>query len=199
VQVPLKAPPVEQSEWSVPAGVGPAPTPDEYSARGSRPLVDEKIGQAGVYGQRPPDASDLSAATSLLADSDATPPTTGGQGLTLEQAKSLALRLNPSLGQLLAAVDTAAGNEEIAYSGFLPSLQGNYSYQAFSSQTGFAGTLPGGRFPVLPVRGFGPGTQDFHVAELQLRWVVYQFGRQVAKHGQSVLREEIARLQADRA
>jgi outer membrane protein TolC len=119
--------------------------------------------------------------------------------LTLEAAKSLALRLNPSLGQSLAAVDAAAGNEEIAYSGFLPTLQGNYSYQAFSSQTGFSGTPAGGRFPVLPVRGFGPGTQEFNVAELQLRWVVYQFGRQVAKHGQSILREEIARLQADRA
>ena len=52
---------------------------------------------------------------------------------------------------------------------------------------------------MLPVRGFGPGTQDFHVAELQLRWAVFQFGRQVAKHDQSVLRGEIARLQADRA
>ena len=95
------------------------------------------------------------------------------------------------------AVETAAGNEEVAYSGFLPTLQGNYSFQAFSSDVGFTGQR--GRFPVLPVRGFGPGTQDFHVAELQLRWVVYQFGRQVAKHDQATLRAEIARLQADRA
>jgi outer membrane protein TolC len=116
--------------------------------------------------------------------------------LTLEEAKSLAFRLNPQLGQSFAAVDTAAGNEEIAYSGFLPTVQGNYSYQAFSSDVGFAGTR--GRFPVLPVRGFGPGTQDFHVTELQLRWAIFQFGRQLAKHDQSVLREEIARLQADR-
>ena len=197
VQVPSKAPPVEQSEWRVPAVVGPAPTPDESSAPGSRPLVDEKIGQAGVNGPGRPDADGPSAATSPLADSAARPPTRGGQGLTLEEAKSLALRLNPLLGQSLAAVETAAGNEEIAYSGFLPTLQGNYSYQAFSSDVGFAGTRD--RFPVLPVRGFGPGTQDFHVAELQLRWAVFQFGRQVAKHDQSVLREEIARLQADRA
>jgi outer membrane protein TolC len=117
--------------------------------------------------------------------------------LTLEEAKSLARRLNPVLGQSLAAVETAAGNEEIAYSGFLPSFQGNYSYQAFSSDVGFAGAR--GRFPVLPVRGFGPGTQDFHVAELALRWAVFQFGRQLAKHDQSVLRQEIAQWQADRA
>jgi outer membrane protein len=119
--------------------------------------------------------------------------------LTLEEAKSLAFRLNPSLGQSLAAVETAAGNEEIAYSGFLPTIQGNYGYQAFSSQTGFSGTPIGGRFPLLPVRGFGPGSQEFSVTELQLRWAVFQFGRQFAKHDQSVLREEIAQLQADRA
>jgi len=117
--------------------------------------------------------------------------------LTLEAAKSLAFQLNPLLGQSFAAIETAAGNEEIAHSAFLPTLQGNYSYQAFSSDVGFTGTR--GRFPVLPVRGFGPGTQEFSVTELQLRWAVFQFGRQVAKHDQSVLREEIAQLQADRA
>jgi outer membrane protein TolC len=84
-------------------------------------------------------------------------PTRGGERLTLEDAKSLAMRLNPVLQQSLAAVGVAAGNEEIAYSGFLPTVQGSYSYQAFTSQTGFAGTQQGGRFPVLPVRGFGPG------------------------------------------
>jgi outer membrane protein TolC len=108
------------------------------------------------------------------------------------------MRLNPLLRQSLAAVGVAAGNEEIAYSGFLPTVQGSYSYQAFSSQTGFAGIEQGGRFPILPVIGFGPGIQDFNVTELRLRWAVYQFGRQVAKHDQSILREDIARLQAVR-
>jgi outer membrane protein TolC len=108
------------------------------------------------------------------------------------------MRLNPLLQQSLAAIGVAAGNEDIAYSGFLPTAQGSYSYQAFASQTGFAGTLQGGRFPVLPVRGFGPGIQNFNVTELQLRWAVYQFGRQVAKHDQSILREEVARLQSVR-
>jgi hypothetical protein len=75
------------------------------------------------------------------------------------------MRLDPVLGQSLAEEESAGGNEEIAYAGFLPSLQGEYSYQAFSSNAGFAGVR--GWFPVLAVRGFGPGTQDFHVAELQ--------------------------------
>jgi outer membrane protein len=185
--VPSKTPPVLPT----------VETTAEIPAPRSRPLVDEKVGKAGVTSEGVPDADALSVATSSLAESAARPSTGGGQGLTLEEAKSLALRYNPQLGQSFSAVETAAGNEQIAYSGFLPTLQGNYSYQGFSSAVGFSGTRD--RFPVLPVRGFGPGTQDFSVAELQLKWAVYQFGRQVASHDQSVLREEIARLQADRA
>ena len=196
-QVPSKAPSREQIGPDATAIAEPARALGDASARGSRPLADEKIAQTGANGPTRLDADGPSAAALPLAESAARSPTTSDQGLTLEAAKSLALRLNPVLGQSLAAVETAGGNEEIAYSGFLPTLQGNYSYQAFSSDVGFAGTRD--RFPVLPVRGFGPGTQDFHVAELQLRWVVYQFGKQLAKHDQSVLREDIARLQADRA
>jgi outer membrane protein len=201
VQVPSQAPPVEQTESRVPAVVARTPTRDEPSELGSRPPVDEQIGPARANGPARPDATDASAAASPRAEAATESPTRSGPPgtLTLEAAKSQAGRLNPMLGQSLAAVETAAGNEEISYSGFLPTLQGNYSYQAFTSQTGFAGTPIGGRFPVLPVRGFGPGTQEFHVTELQLKWVIFQFGRQLAKHDQSILREEVARLQADRA
>jgi outer membrane protein TolC len=197
VQVPLKSPPVEQDLVRAPEDASQASTPDHSAAPGSRPLVDVKIVQAGVDDASRPDADGRSSAVPLPAAPSARPRIGDGQALTLEVAKSLAMRLNPVLGQSLAAVETAGGNEEIAYSGFLPSLQGDYSYQAFSSNVGFAGVR--GRFPVLPVRGFGPGTQDFHVTELQLRWAIFQFGRQVAKHDQSVLRQEVARLQVDRA
>jgi outer membrane protein len=120
-----------------------------------------------------------------------------GMPLGLEEAKSLAIRLNPQAAQDLAAVAKAEGGEEVAFSGYLPTVLGSYSFQAFRSNTGFAGTR--GRFPVLPIRGFGPGNQDFNVTEAQLRWNIYQFGRQVAKHGQSVLRVEIAKLQYQRS
>src|SRR4051812_18854892 len=83
-QVRSKAPPVEQSGWRVPAVEGRAPTPDESSAPGSRPLVDVKIGQAGVSGPGRPEAGGPSAATAPLADPAARPPTGVGQGLTLE-------------------------------------------------------------------------------------------------------------------
>jgi outer membrane protein TolC len=117
--------------------------------------------------------------------------------LGLEEVKSLAIRLNPQVAQDREAVAKAVGGEEVTYSGFLPTVLGSYSYQAFSSNVGFAGVRD--RFPVLPIRGFGPGTQDFSVTEAQLRWNVYQFGRQVAKHGQSVLKVEIAKLQYQRS
>ncbi|WP_435011256.1 TolC family protein [Tundrisphaera lichenicola] len=117
--------------------------------------------------------------------------------LGLDEAKSLAIRLNPQVAQDREAVEKAKGGEEIAFSGYLPTILGSYSYQAFSSNTGYAGIHD--RFPVLPVRGFGPGTQAFNVTEAQLRWNVYQFGRQVAKHNQSVLKIEIAELQYRRS
>ena len=51
----------------------------------------------------------------------------------------------------------------------------------------------------LPVRGFGPGIQDFTVTDLQMKWVVWEFGRQFARHGQSLLKLEMAKLQCERA
>jgi outer membrane protein len=199
VQAPSKVAFVDQSGWTAPALPGRASTPADSTARGSRARVDEKIGQARVFRPDRPDVAGPTSDISNDAESAGKPTTTSGHQLTLEDAKSLALRLNPILGQSFAAVETAAGNEEIAYSAFLPTVQGSYGYQGFSSQTGFSGTAPSGRFPLLPVRGFGPGSQEFSVTEIQMRWTIFQFGRQVAKHDQSVLREEITRLQADRA
>jgi outer membrane protein len=119
--------------------------------------------------------------------------------LTLEQARNLAVRYNPVLAQSRAAVEAAKANVEVTDAGFLPTIQGNYAFQAFNSDTGFSGTPPGGRFPLLPVRGFGPGTQEFNIAEAQLKWTVFQFGKQLARHGQSVLKTEIANLQLMRS
>ena len=109
------------------------------------------------------------------------------------------MRYSPVLAQSRASVDAARANVEITDAAFRPTIQGNESFQAFSSQTGFAGTPTGGRFPVLPVRGFGPGSQDFNVAEAQLKWTVFQFGKQIARHGQAVLRTEIAEFQLTRS
>lgn len=135
------------------------------------------------------------ASTEGTSDSAALPIAT--EELTLEGARAIAMRQSPVLAQSRAGIDLAQGNLEIAHSGFRPTIQGNYGFQAFSSDVGFAGTR--GRFPVLPVRGFGPGTQDFHVAEAQLKWTIFQFGKQMAKYEQSQLKSEIAKLETERA
>ncbi|MDR3638504.1 MAG: TolC family protein [Isosphaeraceae bacterium] len=119
--------------------------------------------------------------------------------VTLDEALALSREHSPILAQARAALDAARANVEITDAAFLPTIQGNYSVQAFSSQTGFTGTPVGGKFPVLPVRGFGPGTQDFNIAEAQLKWTVFQFGKQLARHGQSMLKTEIADLQLVRS
>ena len=147
--------------------------------------TDRAGGPAGVEGHR---ADDPTAALSLPASA-----------ISLEEALELAMRFSPVLAQSRAALDAARANVEIADAGFRPTIQGNESFQAFSSQTGFSGTPIGGRFPVLPVRGFGPGSQDFNLAEAQLKWTVFQFGKQMARHGQAVLRTEIADLQLKRS
>src|SRR4051812_40628431 len=46
------------------------------------------------------------------------PGATGALGL--DEAKSLAVRLNPQVAQDRAAVERAEGGEEVAYSGYLP-------------------------------------------------------------------------------
>jgi outer membrane protein TolC len=57
----------------------------------------------------------------------------------------------------------------------------------------------GRRFVQLPIRGFGPGDQDFEVLDLELRYTVFQFGKRLARHDQAVLRWDVARLQTERA
>lgn len=116
--------------------------------------------------------------------------------LTLERARELAARHSPVLRAARAAVDASLGDLTVAQSGFQPTFQGNYAYQAFSSDVGFVGNR--GRFPVLPVRGFGPGVQNFHVSEVQMKWSIFQFGRLLSKERQALFRTEVSRLEVER-
>lgn len=76
-----------------------------------------------------------------------TPDVAAGETLTVEQAQRLGLQYSPVLAQARAAVDAAKANVEVAESGFLPTVQGNYAFQAFNSQTGFTGIPVGGNSP----------------------------------------------------
>lgn len=117
--------------------------------------------------------------------------------LTLERARELAMRYSPILRGSVAAIDSSLGDLEVVQSGFKPTFLGNYAYQAFTSDVGFVGDR--GRFPVLPVRGFGPGMQNFHITEVQMKWSIYQFGRLLSKERQARFKLEVAKLEADRS
>jgi outer membrane protein TolC len=123
-----------------------------------------------------------------------------GEGpLTLESAKALADQINPQLNRTRESVNRAAAEERVAFADFLPSLGLAYEFDTVSSRAGFVGTKDTRRFVQLPIRGFGPGAQDFQVLDLELRYTVFQFGKRLARHDQAVLQWDIARLQTERA
>lgn len=155
--------------------------------------ADDRIVRASNGGDEP--------AAARIADGESGPAEAEAEALAeelpLERARDLAMRYSPVLRASRAAVDASLGDLTVVQAGFQPTFQGNYAYQAFSADVGFVGTR--GRFPVLPVRGFGPGAQDFHVSEVQMKWTIYQFGRLLSKERQARFKTEVARLEAERA
>src|SRR5579883_1756027 len=130
----------------------------------------------------------------------ARPPSLPGAGpLTLEEAKALADRVNPQLNRTRETIARAAAEERIVFADFLPSVSLSHEFDAVTSQTGFVGTKDNRRFVQLPIRGYGPGAQDFEVLDLELRYTVFQFGKRLARHDQAVLRWDVTRLQTERA
>lgn len=127
------------------------------------------------------------------------PTLPGKEPLTLEEAKALADRVNPQLNRTRETVNRAAADERVVFADFLPSVGLSHEFDAVTSRSGFVGTKDGRRFVQLPVRGYGPGAQDFQVLDLELRYTVFQFGKRLARHDQAVLRWDIARLQTERA
>lgn len=119
--------------------------------------------------------------------------------LTFEMAKSLAERVNPQLNRVRESVSRATADERIVFAEFLPSVSLSHEFDYSTTQAGFVGVKDGRRFVQLPVRGFGPGAQDFQALDLELRYTVFEFGKRLARHDQAVLRLDIARLQTERA
>jgi outer membrane protein TolC len=127
------------------------------------------------------------------------PSLPGKEPITLDEAKALAERVNPQLNRVRETINRAAAEERIVFADFLPSIGVSHEFDAVTSSTGFVGTKAGRRFVQLPVRGFGPGAQDFEVLDLELRYTVFQFGKRLARHDQALLRWDVARLQTERA
>ncbi|MBN9521554.1 TolC family protein [bacterium] len=126
-------------------------------------------------------------------------PAPGAGPLTLDDAKLLADRVNPQLNRVRETVARAAAEERVVFAEFLPSLSLSHGFEYSTSHAGFVGVKPGRRFVQLPVRGLGPGVQDFQVIDLELRHTVFEFGKRLARHDQAVLQLDITRLQTERA
>jgi outer membrane protein TolC len=148
-------------------------------------------------------------ATSLPADSDETALdaiAATGKPLTLPEAIELAFHSQPRLRAQLESIAQARGQQQIAFSTFLPLVAGRYDAGMFSlGVTGepirLGNGLPGFNFipglGALPV-GLNFGT-TFELAELKVQWLLLDFGRRLGRYEQARLALDVAQLQTDRA
>ena len=156
-------------------------------------------------------ALDRAAATEpgLPADSDnATLDaiTANGQPLSLSDAIRQAFRLQPRLCAQLEHIAQVRGAQQIAFSAFLPLVSANYDVGEFSLGVGGNSVplpkgVPGFNFVpgvgALPV-GLNIGT-SFELAELNVQWMLLDFGRRLGRYEQARLATDIAALQTGRA
>ena len=148
-------------------------------------------------------------AVSLPSDSDEAAldaMTAAGKPLPLADAIQHAFRLQPRLRAQLENIAQARGQQQIAFSAFLPLVAANYDTGMYSlgvsgnsiglpkNSQGF-NFIPGvGAIPF----GFNVGT-NFELAELKVQWLLLDFGRRLGRYEQARLATEIAGLQTDRA
>jgi outer membrane protein len=114
--------------------------------------------------------------------------------LPLEGAIQFALQNNPRLRAALAAIQRARGEQVVAFAPFLPQIDILNRYVATGKST-----LPGAPGPTGVVNVTGIGPYSVWQSELQLQWMIHDFGRTEGRFGQASVREQIAELQAVRA
>lgn len=113
---------------------------------------------------------------------------------SLSDAITFGLQNNPRLRSARAAIGRAQGQEQIAFSPFLPQIDLLGQYGVVSPT--YAPGIPGSEGFILPS---GNGTRSYAETELGLQWTLYDFGRTSGRYGQSVARERITDLQLSRA
>ena len=113
--------------------------------------------------------------------------------LTLQAAIDLAYARNPALGQVKEEIEVAKGKKIMAFSAFLPQVSGEYGYFMRNKQPGF-------NVRDLPIEfGLPIGEKQFQTAELQVQWMICDFGRSLSTFEQANLGVEICDLQYQRA
>jgi outer membrane protein TolC len=149
-----------------------------------------------------------SPATSLPSDSDEATLNAiaaNGKPLTLPEAIDLAYRAQPRLRAQLESIAQARGAQQIAFAAFLPVVAGRYDVGGFGLGAGGIPVNVGtpAKFSFLPGLGAVPiglnlGT-TFELAELNVQWLLLDFGRRLGHYEQAKLSSDIAGLQTERA
>jgi outer membrane protein TolC len=118
----------------------------------------------------------------------------GPKPLTLEEAISMAFQFQPRLRVYEERIREAQGQGQVAFAPFLPQV--GLLTQAFFAQN----PSDPQRFPIpAPEFGDAPGYSNYQIAELQMQWTLWDFGRTYGRYQQAGLGIDIARLQALRA
>jgi outer membrane protein TolC len=112
---------------------------------------------------------------------------------SLPDAIAFALRNNPRLREAAEAVERARGEQDVAFSSFLPELY-------LTTRTGetSANLSPGSPGPVGSILINGDETHSYSQAELQIFWTLCDFGRTAGRFGQAAARRRITELQLGR-
>jgi outer membrane protein TolC len=129
------------------------------------------------------------------ADSPPT-PALGVEGTTfaLSDAIAFALQNNPRLRSARAAIERARGQEQVAFSPFLPQI--DFLGQSGVTSSTLAPGIPG---PTGFLLAGAFGTRSYAETEVGLQWTLYDFGRTGGRYRQAVARERITELQLTRA
>jgi outer membrane protein len=113
---------------------------------------------------------------------------------SLPDAIAFGLQNNPRLRSAHAAIERARGQEEVAFSPFLPQI--DLLAQSGVVSPTLAPGIPG---PTGLILAGDFGTRAYAETEAGLQWTLYDFGRTSGRYGQAVAREHIAELQLTRA
>jgi len=144
-----------------------------------------------------PSDSDEAALDSIAAN---------GKPMTLPEAISLAFANQPRLRAQLETIRQARGQQQIAFSAFLPLAVGAYSVGGYGVGVGgnevrISPQSP--NFNFVPFLGFAPvglhASTEYELAELKVQWLLLDFGRRLGRYQQARLANDIAVLQTDRA
>jgi outer membrane protein len=128
------------------------------------------------------------------ADSPPAPQSPAATVFSLAGAVDFGLHNSPRLKAALAAIERARSQEQVAFAPFLPQID-------FLSHSGITSRAlgPNSAGQTGIILADPTGSHPFSQAELQLQWIICDFGRTSGRFRQAVAREQIAELQYARA